>query len=232
MNELIEGSLRSVFRAWSYEQDDCIEKAQQLYKRVVNPIVYHEKYPSPEAFQHANLCFTEWFMFDFNMSDGHSPLESFLERASSDIPVEQRQTLKEIAASHVFSHFSIRHKNIDSGHVLLRDICSDADYTARLPNACQRTSWERGMLSVRIGCVGGTWHQVGKTMAYDRAPHLEGSRDEVLCWGGVSKLSHRRFADASSQEYVQRSELRDRYLAFVHKLIGVGGRYTRSFHIV
>lgn len=231
LHEEVSKDLEALFNRWYDRDEEYFERSRGEFELCVDPLVCYEEAPSVREVTQMNVCYTEWFLFEFDMREGHSPLEltareGFPGKAPKDEALAYRrlERLAQIADTQYFSRFSIKRKVPARECAHLVDIFTGEELLVHSPLICEKAHWGSGSLGMRVACVDGEWMDVGQSVFYDRAPiescdieapeELENRMEMLRLPGGRSVLRR-----AASTSY---------YLNYLHDVIGLGGRYTES----
>ena len=209
----VNDDLRRVFECWGRRGTDYFARAQDEYEEAVMPLVCYSDVADPFEVEQMNLSFTEWFLFEFDLGNGMTPVERFVADFASTEPEERVRRLRQVAQTHRFSRFAIRDKDTVSGKMLLRDLRDGRERVVRAPVACRKSTWNEGTLSMRIARVEGEWIHVGLTMLYDRAPVPLGS------------CGH------EAPTALLRGRHESYFLSFLHDVMGLGGAYSGTMRL-
>lgn len=166
----VEDDVYSVYERWADRSAAYTRRARREFERAVDPLAFHLERPSLRSLMCVNLAFTEWFLFEFRLSGGLTPVEMTAGHPPAEMPVDRCLRLGEVARTQFFSLFAIREKLPESGEVRLLDLRGGGEYLVQAGELCRMRNWRRGAVMLRIARVGGQWIYVGRTLFYDRAP--------------------------------------------------------------
>lgn len=228
IDELVGRDLFMVFERWEDREAEYFDRSREEYERFVRPTVCYEEFPDPEVMKHVNICYTEWFLFEFLLARGMTPLELFVDEPPAGVSEACLDRLDQVAVTEAFSRFAIREKHLPGDRVRLYDLRAMREVIVRLPVVNRRSTWDDGTLSLRVARVDDEWVGVGKTLFYDRSPLVDemepgpGERDACCILAQADEGWH----------YVHHAPSSSYYLNFVHELIGIDGSCADSFRIV
>lgn len=226
--ELVEEDIASVYVRWADRGAEYFERSRSEYERVVDPAAYYRQDPDMSELEAVNLSYTEWFLFEFGMRGGKSPVECYVDDPPSDATRAQLGRLRQVADTQFFSRFGIEGKRRDEGDVELVDLMGGGGYVAHVPVACHRRSWRTGSLAVRIARVDGHWMQVGGMLLYDRSP----SRRAAGAGPGEFHEDVGVELGPDGWSLTERERSESYYLNFLHDVMGLGGAFTDTFRCV
>lgn len=172
----VGGDVFAVFERWARRDAEYFERAQNEFERAVQPVAYHVICPTADEIDQMNIAFTEWFLFEFAVRDGMSPLRHFVqdmaERDSQGsghrAHAARLARLVQVADTQRFSRFQIAEKYPEERELVLVDIRTAERARVYDPVSSRRNTWRDGTLALRIARVDGRWLSVGKTALYDR----------------------------------------------------------------
>lgn len=223
----VERDIAGAFERWENRDAWYYEHSRLEFERLVDPRVCHQPHPIPEELLHCNLCYTEWFLFEFELDGRATPLNCFVEHPDAGTPHSRIERLRQVAQTQRFSHFAIRAKDEKTGTMRLLDLLDGKERMVCAPEACRHRTWELGTLSLRIACVDGTWIQAGKMLAYDRA-HISPAR-----LAGLKEPGHGGVAAGDEDHACARhKEGNSVFIDFLQDVIGVNGAYGSTFRLV
>ncbi len=143
------------------EYPEQFEFGRNVFELFVDPEAYRVDEPSDLDICRANAAFSEWFLFDFDIFDGLTLFEMMAEHDPS---------LDECAQTQFYSRFWVVDQDAKRGRVVLRDTCTQLDYTVRSPHIAHCERWANGVLGTRIGRAHGRWREVGQLTLHDNVP--------------------------------------------------------------
>lgn len=231
VHDEVSKDLEALFNRWYDRDEEYFERSRTEFELCVDPLVCYEESPTEREIIQMNVCYTEWFLFEFNMRGGSSPLEltareGFPGKGRGDEARSYRRMdrLVQLADTQYFSRFLIKRKVPARECAHLVDLFTGEELLVHSKLICDKDHWGKGSLGMRVACVDGEWMDVGQSIFYDRAPieeceietpdELEGRTEMMLMPDGRNVLRR-----AASTSY---------YLNFLHDVIGLGGRYTES----
>lgn len=226
--EDVERDIRRVYERWADRSADYFERSRMEYERYVRPAASFAERVTRQEMELINLTYTEWFLFEYELRDGLTPLECFVAQPPESAPTSCVNRLRQVAETQRFLRCAILEKSPEAGDVLLEDLGSGEAYLVQAPVAARRDSWRDGSLAIRIARVGGSWLHVGKTMLYDRAP-------PALVTPGPGEPDGSAVVIAKTDEgwgFVHREWSSSYFLNFLRDVIGIDGAYSESFRVV
>lgn len=226
MDEL-DKDLFAVFRRWEDREAEYFERSRLAFEEAVRPAAYYERKPDPRFIVQANMAYTEWFLFEFGLAGGKTPLELFVERPPDGTRAERLGRLEQVAQTQRFSRFAIRDKRVETGELGVVDLRTGERLVVRNERACQMRTWRDGTLGQRIARVEGEWLLVGQTLLYDRASY------EPLSERGPGDLEG-MIAVAMGPEgptFVPREPTGSYFLDVLRDVIGIDGPYRSTLRL-
>lgn len=174
VQQLVEADVFSVFARWADRDAPYFADARELFERSVHPLAEAASSPSVDDLVQMDLAFTEWFLFEYKVCGGHTPVElsaGALDEAAGDEDANDRAIrLAQVADTQRFSQYAIEAVDEAMGNVRLRDLLGEGSIELCRPEIAGHRSWRRGIISLRVAEVDGAFVEVGKTRLYDRAP--------------------------------------------------------------
>ncbi len=178
IQSLVEKDICWVFDQWASHDAPYYEESAELFSELVRPQACYKLRPSSADLVEMNLAYTEWFLFEFPLLRGMTPLElsagetgAWEEESSNDRAIR----LSQVADTQRFSQFCISGAG-ERGAVRLVDVIRDEEIELNKPELAQNANWCRGIFGLRVAKVDGTWVLVGKNCFCDRAPYQDRSR--------------------------------------------------------
>lgn len=226
--EQVDQDVLAVFKRWADRSAEYYERSAREFEERVRPAAYYVIVPRPGDVEFANICFTEWFLYEFALREGKSPLMWFVERPPARTPAERIRRLGQVAETQRFSQFAILDKHPKTREVDLADLCSGRELRVTAPMVCGKGGWKDGSVGIRIACVDGQWISVGKAVLYDRNP---GSVVSAATGFGVGHDE----GEGSSPDEARPSGSREgdvSFLGLVREVIGLGGAYAGTRRMV
>ena len=179
VQQLVEADVFSVFARWADRGAPYFADAQDLFEQYVRPLAELSPAPRVDDLVQMNLAFTEWFLFEYKVCGGHTPVElsaGALDDAGDEQDANDRAIrLGQVADTQRFSQFAIEVADEATGNVCLRDLMGEGRIELHRPEIVEHRRWRRGIISLRVAEVDGTFVEVGKTRLYDRAPEHGGA---------------------------------------------------------
>lgn len=215
----VEQDMLRVFERWANREAPYFESSRRAFEAAVRPRACYAANPSQLEVEHMNLCYTEWFLFEYPLRGERSPLECFVGNPPADVSDSRLARLRELSETQRFARFAIRDRSVETGDLLLVDLASGAELPVHAGRACRRRSWREGTLSMRVARVDGLWMHVGRSLFYDRSP-----ADAV--GGGAAP------AVSEGWGVVGREPGKSAYLRFLHDVIGLGGAYAHTARVL
>lgn len=222
----VDEDILGVYKRWADGSKPYFERSRGEFSRLVNPRAYYDEAPDPNDIVLINLCFTEWFLFEFDLADGCTPLECYVAEPPTGIDEESVQRLAQVATTQRFSRFAICEKLLASEDARLLDLFTGEELLVHAPTVCKRRNWRRGTVSMRIACVDGRWMQTGKATLYDKAPAKAGC--SILGEDKVTILARKDGAWG----FLHREWSESYFLNLLYDVIGVAGAYTDTCRAV
>lgn len=187
VHEKVCDDLYAAFLRWEDREAEYFERSRGEFERAVKPLVYRKRGATMNEITQMNLAYTEWFMFEFSMTGGMTPVELYLseleekqaagntaeaEGGMSAAGLSERiLRLYDVCLTQRFSRFAIADKWPEEGRLRLVDLRTGKEQVVFDPVSSRCRRWRDGTLAVRIARVGGLWISVGKTALYDRSSY-------------------------------------------------------------
>lgn len=216
----VERDVAMMAEWWGRRKVGWLDRAAREFGELVDPYAYYAVNPALDEIMLANMCFTEWFLFESLLQDGKTPLGRYIDRhpdGASDRAIER---LRQVEVTQFFSRFEIKGKDAASGICDLRDVRTDTCYEVLDRRLCKRRRWCKGTIAERIGCVDDQWQLVGQVHLYDRALPQDTAVDGP---GEVHPEDIGDGFDTARMSY---------YLRLLRDTIGMGGRYVSTVQAV
>lgn len=179
IQQLVEADVFSVFARWADRDAPYFADSQALFEELVHPLAEVASEPSVDDLVQMDLAFTEWFLFEYKICGGHTPVElsaGALDEAGAEQDANDRAIrLAQVADTQRFSQYVIEAVDEATGNVCLRDLLGKGCVELHRPEIAGHRSWRRGIISLRVAEVDGAFVEVGKTRLYDRAPEHGGA---------------------------------------------------------
>ena len=214
----IEGDISRMASYWGARKARWRDAAGIEFEKIVRPFALYSDAPSREGIDAANMCFTEWALFDRPLERGRTPLQLYIERRPDGVADLEVARLRQIEQSQFFSRFEIVSKDAASGCAVLRDVRTGRRYLVHDPFLCTNNRWQDGTIAERIGCVDDAWYVVGQARLYDHATPAQTEHD------GPGEIHPEDRGDPI---------LRDAgfFLRLVRDVMGIEGRYTPTLSL-
>ena len=226
--EQVDQDVLAVFKRWADRSAEYYERSAREFEERVRPAAYYVVVPRPGDVEFANICFTEWFLYEFALREGRSPLMWYVERPPVRTPAERIRRLRQVAQTQRFSRFAILGKHRATWEVDLADLSSGQELRVTAPMVCRKSGWKDGSVGLRVACVDEQWLSVGKAVLYDRNP------GSVVSAAAGFGADHGEQGD-SVPDGAQTSgpcEGDVSFLGLVHEVIGLGGAYADTRRMV
>lgn len=160
--------------------------------------------PTEQA-DHLQRLFHEWFLFDFRLPDGNTPLLFAASPAGGralGLSRRKRDDIREAADSQIVSLFWIVGVSAADHLVHLEEVHTGEWYAVRdVAASGQLDGRDYGMLSGRLVRVGGTWYLAGNPVAEFPVKPTQRMKDALRQSGGVHEV---RFIDLIRERYGSR----------------------------
>jgi len=122
-----------------------------------------------------NSLFNEWFIYDFKLNNGKTPLENFYEQNPFNLPDDELQIYKDLQEN-IYSYFKVIKKILGTG-LILKDIMTGKIYEVKEYSLTFQV-YGGESFPTRIGKVGDHYEIVGGNiyvMPFKLSPGLENS---------------------------------------------------------
>ena len=215
----VERDIAEMVEYWARRKVGWRQTAGEEFGSLVCPEALFAPEPTLRQIQLANLCFTEWVIFERPLRDHVTPLELYVFEPPAALPAAARSRLRQVAGSQFFSRFAILDKDRDSGIASLRDVRTGRSYDVLDRRLCGNPRWRTGTMAERIACVDGVWQIVGQARLYDRSS-ASAARDDGP--GEVHAEDAGRLPDTAGMSY---------FLRLVRDVIGIDGRYASTVRV-
>lgn len=215
----VERDIAEMVEYWAQRKVGWRQTAGEEFGSLVCPEALFAPESTLQQIQLANLCFTEWVMFERPLHDHRTPLELYVSEPPEALPAAARSRLRQVAGSQFFSRFAILDKDRDAGIVNLRDVRTGRTYDVLDRRLCGNSRWRAGTMAERIACVDGLWQIVGQARLYDRSA-TSAQRDDGP--GEVHPEDVGRLPDTAAMSY---------FLRLVRDVIGIDGRYASTVRV-
>jgi len=201
---------------WALRKFQWLDTVAQEFVAIVRPAAVFAARPTARDIELMNAAMTEWFLFERRFGPAGTPLEEYLARSHRDVGEETLARLEQVAATQLFSRFSIRDKDRATGVAVLEDTADARRYDVLDPHLVGVGHWREGVIAERIACVDGVWQMVGTVRLYDYAPAAATAPDGP---GAVHP------EDADLADLWERA---GPFLRLLRDTIGQDGRYRAS----
>ena len=204
---------------WGERKADWLDAAAEEFDELVEPFTFHRLEATRREIHGVNGLFTEWALFEWNMLDGKTPLERYIELRPGGVGAQTLERLQQIARTHLYSRFAILGKDRGSGMVRLADTRTACSFEVCDPRVCAIDRWSDGTVAARIAQVDGMWQTISQVHLYDVARPEDTAVDGP---GAVHPEDAGRAPDTADMSFFVRM-LRD--------TIGMSGRYASTLRL-
>ncbi len=174
LQQRVEDDVCSVFLRWADRETPYFDEASDLFAELVRPAVMVQDNPQVADVLQMNLSFSEWFLFEYPLLRGLTPLELCASEAGvfgADAN-DRIIRLSQVADTQRFSQFSVL-KAGEQGVLWLKDLIWGDEIELYQPDIARARDWGRSVLGLRAAKVDGIWLQVGKCCFCDKAPEVD-----------------------------------------------------------
>ena len=220
--------LYAVYRRWEDRSAEYFDRSRETFEDAVRPAAYYEKSASSPLVTQANMAYTEWFLFEFDLAGGRTPLELFIGAPPQVTASACVERLAQIAETQRFSRFAIRDKSLETSELRVVDLRTAEEHAVVNRIACERSTWRDGTLAQRIARVGGSWYFVGQTLLYDRASYEPCSGEGPGELEGTVTLACR----PGGFGFIHREPSGSYFLDVLRDVIGIDGPYRDTLRVV
>ncbi|MEE1274088.1 MAG: hypothetical protein UHI81_06255 [Olegusella sp.] len=188
---------------WDRHEHGTVYRGWECFCREVDPYITHVKAPRDIDVDLVDSMFFEWFVFDYRMSDGRTPLEIYAECAPDGLDACKQSLMCQLRQTQRFAQYWVISQDPLAGVSTLRDASNGEVLMLHDDIVAQTPWWQHGLLGLRVALLDGTWYMMGRTPMHDAGRPL------------------------SVTGYIERPT----FLSLVQKTVGLDGEYLDSVQL-
>jgi len=154
--------------AMSFKRDVAeFERAARQFTNTVDPRIAYQPYASQHDQDMMNLFFTEWFLFEYILASGQTPLRSYVANPPHGAEEESVKALSELVDSQTFSQFTVHELKPHENTAVFQDMRDGQCYLVHDAYVSRKPSYEKGSVATRIGKINDEWQCLGGVLVHD-----------------------------------------------------------------
>ena len=188
MSEQIETTMQELFAKiidyYSASDPTLSEQVADAFFDVVDP----RQSLSDEEFERLIGLLNEWFVFDFELESGLTPLWEYLRENPEGLESAQLELLEQVASTQFSSDFWLLEARPDEGLLVLMPFHEEVEYLVADSRASTEMAGMKGALGLRVVCVDGQWLPAGTGIYYVDTVPTDELREMVRAYEGVAAM--------------------------------------------
>ena len=127
-----------------------------------------------------NQLFSEWFVFDFKLKTGKSPLETYVHRNPDQLNKEELRDMRAAGKTEFTSTFHVGSVDHEKYEIELIDMETGKKYLVYDLAGSRQLEGDDGLLAVRIYRIQGKWYMASDPIYFLPIPFSQERRDELI----------------------------------------------------